>query len=181
MRKVVSWLFMSLDGVVESPDQWLAQFDDDMGAAMSATLDTQDAVLLGRVTYDAWAPYWPTATDEPFASFINGTPKYVVSKTLVDPSWANTSVLAGSLDEAVTALKAQPGRDIGIHGSPSVVRALFEAGLLDELRLMIAPVVVGRGAKLFGALGAPKHMRLVHAGATRSGTMLATYRVTQDT
>src|SRR5689334_24076083 len=88
MRKVIAALFITLDGVVESPDKWQEHFDEDMGQAMMEQLASQDAVLLGRVTYQEWASYWPTATDEPFASFINSTPKYVFSATLeIKPTW----------------------------------------------------------------------------------------------
>src|SRR6478609_5524553 len=106
MRKVTAGLFSSIDGVVEAPNEWQPAFDDDMGAVLSRMLDEQDAVLLGRVTFGEWAGYWPTSTDEPFASWINGIPKYVASTTLdsVD-EWANSTLITGSVPEFVAELK----------------------------------------------------------------------------
>src|SRR4051812_37940494 len=142
MRKVVSALFISLDGVVESPDQWQFDvFDEDMGASMMSQLEQQDAVLLGRVTYADWANYWPTSSDEPFASFINNTPKYVVSTTLDSVGGPNSTLIKGTLAEEINALKAQPGGIIGTAGSPGLVLSLLRQGLVDELLLMIHPVI----------------------------------------
>src|SRR5579885_2330842 len=114
MRKVIAALFISLDGVVESPDKWQEHCDEDMGQAMMEQLNSQDAVLLGRVTYEEWASYWPTATDEPFASYINTTPKYVVSHTLKSVEWSNSTLLKGHLADELAWLKQQPGKDIGV-------------------------------------------------------------------
>jgi dihydrofolate reductase len=178
MRKVAAGLFSSIDGVVQAPNEWQAGFDDEMGAALNRMLDEQDAVLLGRVTYQEWAGYWPTADDEPFASFINSTQKYVASTTLssVD-DWANSTLIAGSLGEFVRDLREQDGGTIGTAGSPSVVRALIDEGLLDELTLMVSPVVAGGGRKrLFPADAAQRGFALVGAQPTSSGTIIATYR-----
>jgi len=102
MRKVVAGLFITLDGVVESPDKWQEHFDEDMGEAMMEQLASQDAVLLGRVTYQEWASYWPSATDEPFASFINSTPKYVFSTTLDSvEEWQNSTLIKGDLAQEI--------------------------------------------------------------------------------
>ena len=111
MRKVTAGLFSSIDGVVQAPNEWQSAFDEEMGATLSRMLDEQDAVLLGRVTFEEWAGYWPTSTDEPFASWINGTQKYVASTTLdsVD-QWANSTLITGSLADFVTALKQQGRR-----------------------------------------------------------------------
>ena len=106
----------------------------------------EDAMLLGRVTYQEWADYWPTSKTEPFASHINGVPKYVVSRSLDSVPWGttdNAALLGGDLAEAVTELKGQPGRNIGVHGSPTLVEGLLHADLLDEMRLEIYPVVAG--------------------------------------
>jgi dihydrofolate reductase len=178
MRKVTAGLFSSIDGVVEAPDQWQHAFDDEMGAALSHMLEEQDAVLLGRVTYTEWAGYWPTSTDEPFASWINGTPKYVASTTLdsVD-QWANSTLINGSVRDFVADLKQQSGGTIGTAGSPTLVRSLIEHGLLDELTLMISPVVAGGGrAHLFPNDAAPRSFELVEARPTSSGAVIATYR-----
>ncbi len=178
MRKVTAGLFSSIDGVVEAPDQWQPAFDDEMGAVMSRMLDEQDAVLLGGVTFTEWAGYWPTSTDEPFASWINTTPKYVASTTIgsVD-HWANSTLITGSVEAFVADLKQQPGGTIGTAGSPTLVRSLIEHGLLDELTLMVSPVVAGGGrAHLFPADATPRSFELVEAQPTSSGALIATYR-----
>ena len=112
MRKVYAGLFSTIDGVVEAPNQWQHAFDDEMGAALARMLDEQDAVLLGRVTFTEWTNYWPTSTDEPFASWINGTPKYVASTTLdsVD-GWANSTLIKGPVTDFVAELRAAGRRD----------------------------------------------------------------------
>jgi dihydrofolate reductase len=177
MRKVVSALFISLDGVVESPDQWqFDAFDEDMGASMMTQLGQQDAVLLGRVTYEEWADYWPTSNDEPFASFINITPKYVVSTTLDSVEWANSTLIKGNLAGEIDALKAQPGGIIGTAGSPGLVRSLLRQGLVDELLLMIHPVIAGKGKRLFADGGDLKRLQLVESKITGSGVAILTYR-----
>lgn len=182
MRKVFGALFISLDGVTEAPNLWqFDNFDEDMGAAMMAVLSEQDAVLLGRVTYEEWAGYWPNSTDEPFASFINNTPKYVFSTTLdnVD-AWQNSTLIKGNAAEAIAALKAQPGKNIGIAGSPTLVRSLLQQDLLDELILMIHPVAVGSGKRLFADGDALKRLELADSTITRSGVAILTYRPKGD-
>ncbi len=178
MRKVVAALFISLDGVAEAPHQWqFDNFDEDMAANMDAVQAAQDAILLGRVTYQEWAGYWPTATtDEDYASYINTTPKYVVSTTLDTVEWQNSTLIKGDLAEAIGKLKGQPGKDIGVAGSPTLVRSLLQQDLLDELQLMVHPVVAGSGKRLFGDGDELKRLRLVEARATRSGVALLTYR-----
>jgi dihydrofolate reductase len=121
MRKVFAGLFSSLDGVVESPDQWQPGFDEEMGAALGRMLEDQDTVLMGRVTYSEWAPYWPTSTDEPFASWINSTQKYVASTTLDSVDWSNSTLIEGSVADFVNELREQDGGSIGVAGSPSLV------------------------------------------------------------
>lgn len=178
MRKVTAGLFSSIDGVVQAPNEWQPGFDDEMGAVLNRMLDEQDAVLLGRVTFEEWAGYWPTSTDEPFASWINGTQKYVASTTLTSvDAWANSTLIEGSLADFVTDLKAQDGGTIGTAGSPGLVRSLIGLGLLDELTLMISPVVAGGGrARLFPEDSALQGFALVEATPTSSGTVIATYR-----
>jgi dihydrofolate reductase len=177
MRKVFAALFSSIDGVVQAPNEWQPTFDEEMGAAMTRMLDEQDAVLLGRVTYSEFVQYWPTATDEPFASWINSTPKYVASSTLDAVDWSNSTLIKGSLADFVTELRQQPGGSIGVAGSPSLVRSLLDQGLLDELTLMISPVVAGGGRKrLFADDAALTKFELVEAKPTSSGALIATYR-----
>jgi len=131
----------------------------------------------GRVTYAEWAGYWPGSTDEPFASWINGIPKYVASGTLESVGWSNCTLIKGPLAGFVRDLREQPGGTIGVAGSPSVVRSLLAEGLLDELTLMISPVVAGGGRKrLFPADSPLTSLTLVEAGPTSSGALIATYR-----
>ncbi|MEU5915258.1 dihydrofolate reductase family protein [Streptomyces sp. NPDC047141] len=181
MRKVVSGLFVSLDGVAQAPNEWQFAFDEEMGAALAETLETADAILLGRVTFTEWAGYWPTVTsgdDAGFAKWINDSPKYVVSSTLdgVD-DWANSTLVRGELATAIEELKASEGKNITVAGSPTLVRSLLELDLLDELVLLIHPVVAGEGRKkLFADDAALKKMELVSARPTSSGVIIATYR-----
>jgi dihydrofolate reductase len=180
MRKVYAGLFSSIDGVVEGPNEWQHAFDDEMGAALSRMLDGQDAVLLGRVTFTEWAGYWPTSADEPFASWINGVQKYVASTTLGAGdvgSWDNSTLIKGPVTDFVADLREQDGGTIGVGGSPSLVRSLIAAGLLDELTLMISPVVAGGGRRrLFPDDAAPVTFELAEATPTSTGTLIATYR-----
>lgn len=177
MRKVVSGLFISLDGVVESPDKWQFDvFDDDMMAAMTSHIAQEDTVLLGRVTYQDWAGYWPTSKDEPYASHINNTPKYVASTTLKEVEWMNSTLIKGPLADQVRSLKQESGGNIGVSGSPSVVRSLLQDGLLDELTLMIHPVVVGGGKRLFLDGMGLKRLHLVRSKMTQSGVAILTYQ-----
>jgi dihydrofolate reductase len=178
MRKVTAGLFSSIDGVVEAPNEWQPAFDEEMGAVLSRMLEEQDAVLLGRVTFTEWAGYWPTSTDEPFASYINSTHKYVASTTLGSVGqWPNSTLIKGSVAGFLAELRQQDGGTIGIAGSPSLVRSLIEQGLLDELTLMISPVVAGGGRKrLFADDAALTRFELAHAQPTSSGALIATYR-----
>ena len=184
MRKVVAGLFISLDGVTESPDQWqFDHFDEDMMAAMGSHIASEDTLLLGRVTYQEWASYWPTSTDEPYASHINSAPKYVVSTTLDKVEWGkwdNATLIRGNLAEEITRLKQQPGKNIGVAGSPTLVRSLLQDDLLDELTLMIHPVVVGRGKRLFKDGDALKRLKLVYSKPTRTGVLIVTYQPVQS-
>jgi dihydrofolate reductase len=127
------------------------------------------------VTYQEWAPYWPTSNDEPFASFINNTPKYVVSTTLNKVEWQHSTLLKGDLAEEIARLKQQPGKTIGVNGSPSLVRSLIQLNLLDELTLMVHPVIVGSGKRLFKEKGDLKRLKLIESKTTRTGVLIATY------
>ena len=119
MRKITAGLFSSIDGVVEAPNEWQPAFDEEMGAVLSRMLDEQDAVLLGRVTFAEWAEYWPASTDEPFASYINSTQKYVASTTLDSVAqWPNSTLIKGSVADFLKDLRQQDGGTIGTAGSP---------------------------------------------------------------
>jgi len=180
MRKVNSALFITLDGFTQSPEKWqFDHFDDDMLAAMSTAIAAEDTMLLGRVTYQEWAPYWPTSNHEPYASHINNTRKYVVSSTLDTVEWGkwgNISLLKGDLAEEIAKLKQQPGKNIGVPGSPSLVRSLLQNDLLDELTLMIHPVVAGSGKRLFEQEGDLKRLKLVDTKTTKTGVSVLTYQ-----
>lgn len=155
MRKITAGLFIALDGVVEAPDQWhFPYFNDEMGAAVDGQLGSADTILLGRNTYDSFAGAWPDreaggGEDAVFAKKLGDARKIVVSRQHLEFTWRNSEQLTGDLAEAVTALKNEPGGDIGMSGSVSVVRQLLAAGLLDELHLLVHPIVVGKGMHLF--------------------------------
>lgn len=177
MRKVIASLFITVDGVVESPNEWQEHFDEDMGQAMMEQLASQDAVLLGRVTYQDWVSYWPTATDEPFASFINSTPKYVFSTTLESvEAWQNSILVKGDLAQEIARLKQQPGKNIGTAGSPTLVHSLLEQNLVDELVLLVHSVVAGSGKRLFKDGDSLKRLNLLSAKPTSTGTVILTYQ-----
>jgi dihydrofolate reductase len=176
MRKVVAYELLSLDGVAEKPDGFFTSWDDAMESNLAAVIGTQDAVILGRRSYDEWAAFWPGSEIEPFATFINGVAKYVATSTPLDREWANASAINGDLIDFVHELKDQPGRGIGVHASISVTQALLAAGVIDELRLVIAPTIVGSGRRLFEGLPA---LRLESATCVTSpsGHLLVDYRV----
>ena len=185
MRKVVASLFISLDGVAESPNEWQFDvFNDDMGAEIIRQMNEQDALLLGRVTYEEWVSFWPTATDEPFASLMNKTPKHVVSTTLDKVAWGqwNTiSLLKGDLAAEINKLKNQPGKNIGVGGSISLTQSLIQHDLLDELRLMVHPVIVNGGRRLYREGNDLKRLNLVENRTTSTGVLLLTYQLRRDT
>jgi len=176
MRKVVATHFLSLDGVAESPDRFFTDWDDVVDAAGAAAIASQDAVVLGRRSYDEWAPFWPSSDIEPFATFINGVAKYVATSTPLDREWAAATAVDGDLVGFVRDLKVRPGGDIGVHASISVTRALLAAGLVDELRLAIAPVIVGSGRTLLDGLPGVR-LEPFRGEITPSGYLLADYRV----
>lgn len=171
MRKVVVYELLSLDGVAEEPMEFITDFDTVMRENLARVIATQDAVLLGRRTYDDWAGYWPASDTEPFASFINGVEKFVVSSTTAEPTWANTTVIDCGLPEFVTELKGRSGGDIGVHGSIALTQSLLEAGLVDELRLVIAPALQMHGRKLFAG-GSSRRLSLTRNVVSPSGYLL---------
>ena len=176
MRKVVAYEFLSLDGVAEQPDEFVTDFDDAMQENLDRVIAAQDSVLLGRRTYNDWAEFWPASEIEPFASFINSVEKFVVTSTTPAESWANTTVVDGDLVEFVTELKQQSGNDIGVHGSIALTQSLLAHGLVDELRLVIAPVLQIKGRKLFDE-GVSRRLSLTRNVTSPSGHLLLDYRV----
>jgi dihydrofolate reductase len=175
-RKVVANYFLSLDGVAEEPDQFITAWDDDMDASGAKVIATQDAVVLGRRSYDEWAEFWPGSEIQPFADFINAVPKYVATSTPLEREWANSRVIEGGLVDFVRHLKGQPGGDIGVHASISVTRALLAADLVDELSLVVAPTIVGSGQRLLDGLP-PIRLETIRGAASPTGHLLVDYRV----
>ncbi|MCA1718670.1 MAG: dihydrofolate reductase family protein [Actinobacteria bacterium] len=179
MRKVTAGLFVSLDGVTESPEKWqLPYFNDEMGEAIGAAMAAADAMLLGRVTYQEFASYWPgvSSEDQPFADYMNNTPKYVVSTSLDTVEWNNSTLIKGNVAAEIARLKQQPGKNIGITGSATLVQSLLQDDLLDELGLMVHPVVVGSGKRLFEDGGALKELKLVDSKTFSTGVVSLTYQ-----
>jgi dihydrofolate reductase len=185
MRKVVASEIVSLDDVVESPDKWhFPYFNDQMGDAIGAAMAASDAMLLGRVTYEEFAAFWPAQSsddDQEITDYMNNTPKFVVSKTLEEPlEWNNSTLIKEDVAEEITKLKGQPGKDISITGSPTLVRSLLQGDLLDELRLMVHPIVVGSGKRLFEDGGDQKALELVHSKTFSTGVLYLTYQPAQN-
>jgi dihydrofolate reductase len=186
MRKVIASEIVSLDGVVESPQEWhFPYFNDQMGDAIGAAMAASDAMLLGRVTYEEFAAFWPSQEpseeDQETTDYMNNTPKFVVSKTLEEPlEWNNSTLIKGDVAEEISKLKGQPGKDISITGSPTLVRSLFEDGLLDELRLMLHPIIVGSGKRLFEDGGEQKALQLVDSKIFSTGVLYLTYQPAQS-
>lgn len=176
MRKVVAYELLSLDGVAEKPDGFLADWDDAMEANLGVVIAAQDAVILGRRSYEEWAAFWPGSEIEPFATFINGIAKYVATSTPLDRAWGNAKVVDGELVEFVKDLKSQPGADIGVHASISVAQALLAAGVVDELRLVIAPTIAGSGRRLLDGLPAIR-LESITSATSPTGSLLADYRI----
>jgi dihydrofolate reductase len=181
MRKITAGLFISLDGVVEAPEEWhFPYYNEEMGAAVDAQLGAADTLLLGRKTYEAFAAVWPereTAEegDARFAKKLGDARKIVVSDQQPDLTWRNSELLEGDLVEGVTALRNEPGGDIAMSGSVSVVRQLLEAGLLDELHLLVHPVSIGEGLRLFDESGTTLPLRLLRSETFETGVLSLVY------
>jgi dihydrofolate reductase len=175
--------FVSLDGVMEAPggepgyahSGWTMDFPDE-GQYVYKLEEVQaaEALLLGRKTYEGFAEAWPEREGE-FAERFNAMPKYVVSSTLRDPSWTNTTVLDGDLPSAVARVREQHGGDVVVHGSARLVQGLLEADLVDELRLMVFPVVLGSGKRLFGETSDKKPLKLTDSKIVGDGVAILTY------
>ncbi|RKS68350.1 dihydrofolate reductase [Actinomadura pelletieri DSM 43383] len=180
MRKIVYYGFISVDGVVEDPPVFVHDFDEMMRENLGEVIGTQDTVLLGRAGYDDWASYWPTASEEPFASFINNVRKVVVTSTPLKTPWNRAEVLGGepgaSLAERLAPLRAASGGDIGVHGSVSLAQSLLAQNLVDELALVMTPYLAGKGRRLFD--GVPTGgLELRSACTSPTGTQLLRYSV----
>ena len=184
MRRIVVSTFVTLDGVMEAPEKWSFDFqgEDDMLAALQL-LQSSEALLLGRHTYQAFAGSWPARTDPMgFAEKINSMPKYVVSRTLTDQaaSWNPTTVVRDDVPDTLRALKAQPGGDLLMYGSATLMRSLAEHDLIDEYNLLLNPVVVGTGKLLHPAGSFPHKLTLTEATAFSGGIVDLRYRPAGD-
>ncbi|HEV3474722.1 MAG TPA: dihydrofolate reductase family protein [Actinomycetota bacterium] len=191
--KLTVTTFVSVDGVMQGPGGpeedrrdgfsrggWLApHFDEDTGRFMDEVFQQVDAFLLGRHTYEIFAAYWPKVdTPDAVATSLNKLPKYVASNTLTAPEWGPATVLSGDVPAAVAELKQQPGRELQVHGSGTLVRTLHEHDLVDEYRLLVFPVVVGEGRRLFPDQGVATGLTLVDSRTTGSGVAIHVYRPT---
>ena len=176
MRKIVAGLFISLDGVVEAANDWMGPwFNPELGQAIGSLMGAQDAMLLGRVTYQEFAGHWPQQTGE-MADTMNGTPKYVVSGTLQSADWQNSTLIpAANAFAEIAELKQQPGQNIGMTGSATLVGSLLREGLLDELHLFVFPLVVGSGKRLFGNGGGQLPLKLLDSATFQTGAVHLTY------
>lgn len=192
--KLTTTTMVTVDGVMQglgTPDEdrrggferggWVAPvFDNEAGTFLNQVYRRADAFLFGRRTYEIFAGSWgvmPDPGSNPIAAALNSRPKYVVSTTLTDPQWANTTVLSGDVAAAIGELKAKPGGDLQVHGSGELVRWLTDNQLVDEMNLLICPVVVGQGTRLFPDTGPDVALDLVESRATTKGVLIQTYRL----
>ena len=181
MRKVVAAELVSVDGIMESPERWAITYsNDEMEEANASGMAASDALLMGRVTYEGMAAYWPNQPGgTPMVDYINSVPKYVVSTTLEDPlEWNNSTLIDGNeFAEEIAELKRQPGKDITILGSGALVRSLLGEGLLDELRIMVHPIVLGGGKRLFDSGDDRKPLELLDSKRFGTGVLFLAYRL----
>lgn len=186
MSRIIATEYVSLDGVVEGPGGgedyrhvgWTFDFEMTEPRQRFKLEETlaSEALLLGRVTYEAFASVWPTMTGE-FADKFNTMPKYVVSSTLKDPEWHNSQVLAGPLPDVASQLRESVDGNVVVHGSPTLVQGLLEHDLVDELRLMVFPVVLGTGKRLFGGTSDKKRFTLSEMSEVGDGVSVQTFRL----
>jgi len=178
MRKIVAALFMSIDGVVETPYKWSQPYvTDDMSKGIDSALKEVDAILLGRRTYAIFSEIWPSQGSEmPMADFLNHTHKYVVSSTMRKLEWGPASLIKGDFRTQITRLKEGPGKNIQVPGSPTLVGSLAREGLLDDLILSICPIALGKGQRLFE--GSPESIgfKLMDSRTSATGVLTVTYR-----
>jgi dihydrofolate reductase len=176
---------ITLDGVIEATEGWFAPAgrnsesdQSDVEAALREQMAAADAFLVGRTTFEQMRGYWPKRTDDTtgITDYLNGVSKYVVSSTLVDPEWQNSTILRGELSGEIRSLKSKPGKDIVTTGSITLVHGLIDAGLVDEFRMFLYPAVLGHGRRLFTDTKFPR-LRLVETRPFRSGIVLLRYRM----
>jgi dihydrofolate reductase len=183
MRKLVVTENITLDGVVDASEGWFTAVGDeevdqsDLNEALREQTEAADALLLGRVTFEQMRGYWPLQTDDEtgVTDYLNDVSKYVVSSTMTDPQWERSTVLSGDLEDDVRELKGESGKDIVVTGSIALVHELIRLGLVDEYRLFVYPVVLGRGARLFEDAASVPKLKLVNSRPFRSGVVLTSY------
>ena len=178
MRKLIVAEFLTLDGVMEASEQWQPPYiSEEVAEAIQANIHASDAALLGRVTYQMFAAYWPTQTNNEFgvADKLNSQPKFVVSSTLDKAEWNNTTLIKGNVIEEIRRLKQQVGGDIRLSGSATLAQSLMQAGLVDAYWLLLHPLVRGRGKRLFADGMESAHLKLLESKAFRSGVVLLRY------
>jgi dihydrofolate reductase len=177
MRKVVAGLYLSLDGVMEAPETWhFPYLNDEMRETIGAQLAAADTMLLGRRTYEVFAAFWPDrGSDVELADQINGMQKLVASTTLQSVEWRNSTLIKGDVAEELRRRKQEPGKDISITGSASLVRSLLRDNVLDELRLLVHPIIVGSGERLFDEGGKRIPMKLADSKTFSTGVLYLTY------
>lgn len=178
MRKIVAALYVSVDGVIESPEQWHFPYANaEFAEAIEAQMAGSDAMLLGRRLYEEWAEFWPKQGAElPMANYMNNTPKYVISTTLTGAEWQNSTVIGEHVGAEIATLKQQPGKNIAVAGSATLVWSLLRDGLLDELRLLLHPIVVGgAGKRLFDESDVRVPLSLVGSQLFSTGVLALTY------
>jgi dihydrofolate reductase len=174
MRKIVVTEFVSLDGVIEEPAWTFPYWNDEIATFKGEESSASDALLLGRVTYQGFAAAWPQSEDEG-ADYFNSVRKYVVSETLEEPlEWSNSTLIKDNVVEEITNLKHQAGKNITVHGSATLVRTLMQHGLVDRYRLLVYPVVVGKGKRLFEE-GIPATLKLLESQSFSSGVVALVY------
>ena len=178
MGKIVSNFFIALDGVVEAPNEWhFPYFNDEMGEAVGAGMQNSAGMLMGRVLYSEWSEYWPSQGPEvPFSEYINGIPKYVLSNTLKEATWNNTTLLTGDgIADQLREIKASTDKNLAMSGSATTVRWLLANGLLDELHLLVHPVAAGKGQRLFE--NTPTHsLELIQNKTFETGVLYLIYK-----
>jgi dihydrofolate reductase len=173
MRKVIVTEFLSLDGVMEEPAWTAPYWNDEIATFKGDEQDTSDTLLLGRITYQGFAAAWPESEDEG-ADYMNNIPKYVVSTTLDKAEWNNSTIISGNVVKEITQLKQQDGQDLLVYGSATLVQTLMQHDLVDRYRLLVYPVVVGKGKRLF-QLGASVTLKLLESQSFSSGVMALVY------
>jgi dihydrofolate reductase len=186
VTNLVLYTLVSLDGATEDPHRYFPEtgdphgppaFDEELARLEGDMLARQDAVLLGRRTYDEWSDYWPSSDEQPFANFINAVPKYVVTSTPLGGHWNNAQPVSGPLAEIVADVKSRADADVGVHASITLARSLLAEGLVDELCLAVGRVLDPVGPRLFDGMRARRELELVKAASTSSGSVWLRYRL----